>query len=184
LILTHDSEPWDHIVGVDPGETTGLCGIKLGPKVPSGAGIRSRIIRGDSIAGQVDQAATRELGRGGPWFQQEARLQRNLVGRLRAVAELWAIECLHLAIEDFTLRERTMERSLLSPVRMTAGVLALLEDADDLNVVVHLNSASDGKGTVNDLTLRRLGLYRAGMQHANDAARQAVLTLRKEVGNV
>jgi hypothetical protein len=112
-------------------------------------------------------------------------LQRNIAGRLRALAEQWdVVGCLHLAVEDFTLRERTMDRSLLSPVRMTAGILSLLEADDELNVVVHLNSASDGKGTVNDLTLRRLGLYRPGMGHAMDAARQAVLTLRKEVGSV
>lgn len=182
MILTHDSEPWHHMVGVDPGETTGFCAVNLPPS-SSGVPLRKRVLGAVVFMGQVDVGSNRELGRGGPWYQQEARLQRNIAGRLRAVAENWSVEgCLHLAIEDFTLRERTKDRSLLSPVRMTSGVLALLENDDDLNVVVHLNSAGDAKGTVTDTVLHRLGLYRAGMQHANDAARQAVLALRKEQG--
>ena len=183
MILTHDSEPWHHMVGMDPGETTGFCAIRFGPPYPPSAPLRKAIARGEVYMGQVEAGATREAGRGGPWFVQEARLQRNMAGRLRSLAEQWdVVGCLHLAVEDFTLRERTKDRSLLSPVRMTAGVLALLEHDDELNVVVHLNSASDGKGTVTDTVLHRLGLYRAGMQHANDAARQAVLALRKEQG--
>lgn len=179
VILTHDSEPWSHVVGIDPGETTGLFAIQL---AQSSRELRHRIARGRWHHGEVGVGETREAGRGASWWIQEARLQRNIVGRLRSLAASWEVaECLHVSIEDFILRERTKDRSLLSPVRMTSGILALLEEADDLNVVVHFNSTSDAKGTVTDVVLRRLGLYVPGMGHANDAARQAVITLRKEL---
>jgi len=182
MILDRDTEPFDHMVGVDPGETTGFCALRLGPVVNGGRGVRSRIIHGDVFMGQVNQDSIRSGNHAMPWYIQEARLQRNMAGRLEWLALSWGVDCLHLAIEDFSLRERTKDRSLLSPIRMTAGLLALLEASDSLNVVVHLNSASDGKGTVTDVVLRRLELYRPGLPHACDAARQAVLALRKEMG--
>lgn len=178
-ILSKDTEAWSHVVGIDPGETTGFCAIKLPPS-SSAMPLRKRLAGAVVHMGQVDMDAIRVFGL--PLFVKEAKLQRNMAGRLLALAEQWGVtDALHLAIEDFTLRERTMDRSLLSPVRMTSGMLALLESSDDLNVVVHLNSSGDAMGTVTDVVLERLGLYRAGMRHANDAARHAVLTMRKEL---
>lgn len=177
MILTHDSEQWDHVVGIDPGETTGLAAVRLS----DGRTLDTRVSLGERYLGQLKVGENRAGGRGGPWYLQEARLVRNLAGRLVSLAHRWQVaDCLHLAIEDFTLRERTMDRSLLSPVRLTSGLLALLEDCDDVNVVVHLNSAADAKSIVTDRVLKKLGLYVPGQQHARDAARHAVLALRKE----
>lgn len=177
MILTHDSEPWDHAVGIDPGETTGLCAIRLAP----GSRFTHRLRGAEVLRGQVETGSTRALGSGGPWWLREARTVRNIAGRILAVAERWEVsECLHLAIEDFILRESTQDRNLLSPVRITSGLLALFEDMDEVNVVVHFNQASNGKVGVPDPALKKLGLYIPGKGHSNDAARQAVLALRKE----
>lgn len=174
MILSYDSEPWDHVVGIDPGETTGIWAVKLG----AGRTLSSRLDGGAVFGGQLNVQA---LSTRYEWFAKEAQFVRSLHGRLVSLAEQWDVsECLHLAIEDFVVRERSMDRSLLSPVRLTAGLLALLEQEDELNVVVHLNSASDAKSTISDKTLKRLGVYRAGQPHQMDAARHALLVLRKE----
>lgn len=123
----------------------------------------------------------RQLGSGGPWWYKDARTARNIAGRILAVAQQWQVEdCVHVAIEDFILREHTQDRNLLSPVRVTAALLALFEDWDEINVVPHFNQASNGKVGVPDPALKKLGLYVPGQGHSNDAARQAILVLRNQ----
>ena len=116
---------------------------------------------------------------GMPWWVKEARAVRSIAGRIFAVAEQWGVlECCHVAIEDFIIREHTTDRNLLSPVRVTSGLLALFETMDDINVVAHFNQASNGKVGVPDPALKKLGFYVPGQTHSNDAARQAILVLR------
>lgn len=177
MLLVADSEPWDHAIGIDPGETTGLCAVRLAP----GSRFSHRVRGATVLRGQVRTGGNRQLGSGGPWWYTEARTVRNIAGRILAVAKQWGVEdCVHLAIEDFILQERTQERNLLSPVRITSGLLSLLEDMDEINVVVHFNLASNGKVGVPDPALKKLGFYEPGKAHSNDAARQAILVLRKE----
>lgn len=177
MLLLADSEPWDHAIGIDPGETTGLCAIRLAP----GSKFTHRLRGSTVLRGEVATGGNRTVGAGGPWWYREARTVRNITGRILAVAEQWDVsKCLHLAIEDFVLRESTQDRNLLSPVRITSGLLALFEEMDGVNVVPHFNQASNGKVGVPDPALKKLGLYVPGNGHSNDAARQAVLVLRKE----
>ena len=160
----------DHVVGIDPGDTTGLCAIRLG----GGRTLRERVVAGERFLGQW------EVERGNaPLHVSEARSQRALAERVVALARRWQVAEMNLAIEDFVVRERTQARSLLSPVRQTSGLLSLLEQSE-VSFVVFFNSASDGKSTISDKTLRQHGLYEAGWQHARDAGRQALLVLRKE----
>lgn len=176
MILLGDSEPWDHAIGVDPGETTGLCAIQLG----AGSVFSHRLRAGRVLRGQVGTGSSRALGSGTPWWFREARTVRSIAGRIFAVAEQWGVlECCHLAIEDFIIRENTTDRNLLSPVRITSGLLALFEEMEGINVVPHFNQASNGKVGVPDPALKKLGFYEPGQGHSNDAARQAIIVLRK-----
>jgi len=83
-----------------------------------------------------------------------------------------------LVIEDFILRERTKQRNLLSPVRLTAGLLQECLNWDRLCGLT-LQSSSDAKSVVTDERLKQLGLWQAGQQHARDACRHLALFLRK-----
>jgi hypothetical protein len=83
----------------------------------------------------------------------------------------------HVVIEDFLLRERTMERNLLSPVRFTAAFQVLLCQ-HQWRMKCVLQSPSD-KSVINDDRLRKLGLWAVGQQHARDALRHMMLWLRK-----
>lgn len=177
MILTHDSKEWSSVVGIDPGGTTGLCAVRLAGM--KGVPLADRLQLAQPWMAQ-EAIDTREKGLGAPLHVGEARIQHRIAELLVRLAADWGVGCLHLAIEDFVVRERTQDRSLLSPVRMTSGILSLLE-ASETPVVVHFNSASDAKSTISDKTLKRFGFYKAGKPHANDAARHALLVLRKEL---
>lgn len=103
---------------------------------------------------------------------EEHQLRTSLVtgGRLVGLS--------HLCVEDFILRERTSQRSLLSPVRITSGLYQELYGDSGFDFDWHVQSASD-KSVVSDELLRELNLYWPGKPHACDAARHLVLFLRK-----
>jgi hypothetical protein len=84
----------------------------------------------------------------------------------------------HLVCEDFILREHTMDRSLLSPVRITTGLFNNCAGMLGFDAHWHFQSPSD-KSTVTDSHLKDLGLWFPGKQHARDAARHLVLFLKK-----
>jgi hypothetical protein len=159
------------IVGIDPGETTGLCGIRLG----GGRNLRERVLSGMVFEGELPVA--RSIW--GTLLLDEAAFVRSLAGRLGSLCEAWHADVLTLAIEDFILQERTQARSLLSPVRLTSGLLALLNDDDEYNYFIVTNSANDAKHIVTDDVLKSHDLYFVGKPHARDAARHALLHLRK-----
>lgn len=83
-----------------------------------------------------------------------------------------------ISIEDFTLRERSKKRNLLSPVRLTSGVLAVLEGDDRSWFVGKPQSPSNAKTTMTDDRLRAHGLWVPGKPHARDALRHLVLAMR------
>lgn len=83
-----------------------------------------------------------------------------------------------LVIEDFILRERTKQRNLLAPVRLTAGLVQEVLRSDKL-IGITLQSASDAKSVVTDERLKALGLWQVGQQHARDAIRHLALFLRR-----
>lgn len=83
--------------------------------------------------------------------------------------------------EDFKLRERTMNSSLLSPVRLTSKVEMLLHrDVTEFNTVwLDPQSASDAKSTATDERMRNWGLWQPGKPHATDALRHLLVSLRR-----
>ena len=88
-----------------------------------------------------------------------------------------------IVIEDFILRERTKDRSLLSPVRLTSAIVQEVLRSEKL-IGLTLISSSDSKSAITDDRLRALGLWIVGKQHARDACRLLALFLRKlDVGN-
>jgi hypothetical protein len=91
-----------------------------------------------------------------------------------------------IVVEDFILRLGTKDRSLLSPVRLTAMLeygLSVDSDLMDLLPIV-LQSPSDAKSTITDDRLKLAGMWIRGLPHARDATRHLLLYLRKLDGGI
>lgn len=87
-------------------------------------------------------------------------------------------DLLVVVIEDFILQMLQMDRSLLSPVRISARFEDRLRDT---RLPWIKQSASDAKRVITDARLRDWGLLRGGHaeRHARDAQRHGILALRK-----
>lgn len=177
MIVFGDREPrWVSVFTVDPGERTGwawLCyersrlatdgahgAVKIGLELSY-----AMCMQGEMPSVKEDEA-TDEIRR---------YVRRSSERAASHVATDVSTVCI---IEDFTLRERTMDSSLLSPVRLGAKV-AYGMYLDE--VPVYWQSPSDAKSTITDDRLQRWGLWRKGAPHANDAMRHLILWLRKEI---
>lgn len=81
-------------------------------------------------------------------------------------------------IEDFNLRTFRKDRDLLSPVRLTAAIGAIIwKEGRDY----HVQSANDAMNTCSDARLREWRMYdpTGSLEHARDADRHAILFLMK-----
>lgn len=100
----------------------------------------------------------------------------NELGQIRQVSgllEIWPKAA--LVIEDFTLRKFNRDEEFLSPVRVGRGILQEELLHGSVGRIPFLQEPSMAIDTVTDPRLKRAGLYRPGMEHANDAARHAAL---------
>lgn len=121
----------------------------------------------DSLFGLEDQVVSRLL-------DGAQRLHARVPGGLT-----------HVVIEDFIVRIRTQDRSLLSPVRITAMLYYALNHhephmlvPDELSVSVHMQQPGI-MSTVSDEQLERLGVYWRGQEHARAATKHLVVFLRR-----
>lgn len=90
-----------------------------------------------------------------------------------------------VVIEDFLIRlggrGASSARSGISPARISAGLVAWLEVMEwdvDHGVHLKLQQASNAKGVITDPRLKQLGMWIPGKEHARDALRHAVLSVR------
>jgi len=181
------------VFAVDPGQTTGWAWCLLGHKE-----IRERGVEGSIAAALRARSGTQLADRRWAWGQipchytggteaigvDEWQAAEQLISTMEMCGEMGdrisggAVPAITaVVVEDFVLRQRTMTRDLLSPVRLTAAFYVLMCQ-HRWRFSVHLQSASD-KATINDERLKRLGLWAKGEQHARDANRHLALYLRK-----
>lgn len=174
------------IFTVDPGETNGWAWAVVGRKEIESVGITEALV-----------AAMRKEGSGLSRFQwgqmavqepddpkSETECATQLWNRLEALSEMGSSlsrgavpHVTDLVIEDFILRARTMDRSLLSPVRMTSK-LEQMAHCSPLWMRYTMHSSSDSKSVITDDRLKRWNLWVPGQKHARDAIRLLVLRLR------
>lgn len=85
-----------------------------------------------------------------------------------------------VVIEDFLLRKKSMDRELLSPVRLTAALEYAVEE-QAMQMTLHRQQPSEAKTGADDERLKRWNLYKraGGQQHARDADRHAIIFLKK-----
>lgn len=159
------------VFAVDPGENTGWACLWWDPEMLWDP---TKPIQLSHVAWRAGTVS------GGTEHEQAALVLRHL-RKYGSGAEGSA-----LVIEDFVLRKMvTMDRNLLSPVRMTAmlefscwrGLTCL--DGELRRWEASRQSASDAKGVMTDGRLRDLHMYAEGPDHARDAVRHAALHLRK-----
>lgn len=169
------------ILGVDPGETTGLMWFDIEPEdlrvVRFAEGGEARFYREMMDMGRIGWREIRcwDLSQD-TFLHAEWEVARKIVqGAVKISAD-------RVVSEDFTLRKGTKSRDLLSPVRLVSSMFAELQRVS-LPVQLHLQDASI-KSNVDDDTLKRLGLWFEGQQHARDAARHVVYYVRRYRDNI
>lgn len=114
----------------------------------------------------------------------EIRHTDYLMARIRQVGV--GGEGLCVVVEDFIVRRMAMERTFLSPVRVTEQLRWALHrgQREPDGVFRHrrlpdLQSPSDAKSTVTDNRLKLWQMWLAGADHPRDATRHALLWLRR-----
>lgn len=173
---------------VDPGMDTGwawTCFLGEMPTPPRGGVISN------SGSGSMKRLAVRqgEIPTRGDWKEEAAGAKE--IWQLMCRAHSFAVDCAgassfdHLlcvvVVEGFSLRERTREKSLLSPVRLTSGLHQMLFLNPDTWDEVEEQSPSD-KSIITDEILEAEGVYLPGKPHSNDAHRHRLLWERKRLG--
>ena len=164
-----------YCVGYDPGDTTGWGVLRLDFAKLLELGFAGLALRGgpDALAWDC-----------GEFRASENHMADQMVGLLRGVwmdgefGEGEDSDVLAVSVEDFILQMLSSDRSLLSPVRVTA---AFNYARRAVPVPVTRFSASDAKKVVTDERLRAFNLFPPGSKHERDALRQAVLVARKMV---
>ena len=162
-MTTREHDPDDlTVIGIDPGETTGVAIITV-PRASIYNGQPGSISQhwpfevSGSITGQVIAicAKAREIGGlNGPYP---------------------AIQC-----EGFRLRTEVTGPEVLMPVRIEAALRFAVETgraSDSLMPPCQLPGSA--KGTITDERLKLWGLWTPGSDHKRDATRQAILLIRR-----
>jgi hypothetical protein len=167
------------IVGIDPGTHTGVAWALVSVRQVKELGWKRALAacRSDQVR---ERWAMYEVA--GSTEDRSVDQLLELLDRFRyfsSVASAGRIsEISHIVTEDFILRERTMERSLLSPVRITEKLEYALHSSGSSSTLSRY-SAADAKTIVTDERLKRWGLYDPKSKHARDALRQLIMKMRE-----
>lgn len=137
------------IVGVDPGETAGVCRIEAWQHAYDNE-LRTFA---NSTMWQLNRRRTRKL------LESHVDLPPGST----------------IAAERYTITARTARLTRQPAALEFIGVLREICEDRELNFV--LQPKSDAAKLGNDTVLKQLGWYIPGWDHANDGARQALLAL-------
>jgi hypothetical protein len=164
------------VIAIDPGGTTGWSRMVVHPEALSNPDV--------SVLEHIEHHMNGEIRAIPPALAGKVaalnlkREERRCVNALmRDVMYPWFGAA--VVIEDFLLRKKSMDRELLSPVRLTAALEYAVEE-QEMHMTLHLQQPSE-KEAASDDRLKRWKLYvrAGGMQHARDADRHAIIFLKK-----
>jgi len=150
------------VFAVDPGETTGWAVVSVPPE--------SLLDRSINLLEDMEFDCGQLTG------SEDAQAER--------LCDLAITFDGPVIIEDFTLRQFRMDRSLLSPVRVTAKLeydiyLVNKDVGKESQIRIKKQQPSLAKSTATDARLKEWGLWEVGAPHARDAIRHAVTFLRR-----
>jgi hypothetical protein len=165
------------VISIDPGGVTGWSVMEVHPEalVDTDVSILDNILNRDN--GQV-----RAMPVEGPKKPKVRELSREERACVRAILNDVILRYPNAAvvIEDFILRRASMDRELLSPVRLTAALEWAIDDLPE-RYELFRQTPAEAKQLATDDRLKNWGLYQraGGMQHARDADRHSITFLRK-----
>lgn len=181
------------LVAIDPGGTTGWAAVRMHREdVVGGLLLSASFWEGRRDAASLFSGQVESLMSGVPSVHHGeqkavARMQHIIqvieeagISAASALSDGSAACATHVVVEDFIVRQGTMDRSLLSPVRLTSMLFDRLQSSDR-TYTFHLQSPSDAKSTISDSHLKSLGLYVRGQEHARDATRHMLTALRRYI---
>lgn len=165
-----------YVAGFDPGKATGWAALRLDWEKLVGDGFTALALGG------ADE--DRFAWRAGEFLGSENYIADQMMALLRGMWSEgdWEAGTLSdgfvVGVEDFILQMLSMDRDLLSPVRITA---AFDYAGRRLPMPRLMHSAGDAKKVVTDERLHRWNLWTPGPDHPRDATRHAVVVARKFV---
>lgn len=168
------------IFAIDPGGTTGWSAglFEGGGKLVD---IVGRSVNPPAMSGRDLNSSSRRIV-GGQLEGSEKDQVERLVHLWQRMVQAWSPSRAILVSEDFRLRGRGSDATLLSPVRILQR-LEVAHEQGRFHPAFELvkQQPSEAKGAVNDALLKSMGIYYRGEKHRRDAARHMVLRLMKEL---
>lgn len=153
-----------HVIGIDPGGTTGWCRITI-PRASVFDGARSEILSWETgeITG-TEPEQVRKIG----WLARSAQGLAYKTGPA-------------LVVEDWTIEPmaRTTDPASLSPIRIGAMLVYAGERHELGDSSVTFQDRALAKGTCTDERLKEWGMWPKGSSHERDATRHAITALRR-----
>lgn len=164
------------VVAVDPGQTTGMARAVVVVETVLSLGVPAAIAE----SARFDMFHTFQVPTSSGKRSLALRELEAVSNQMQWIRHLDSRTRHHVdevVIEDFLLRQRTMDRSLLSPVRLTAMLQGMLMEDTGVDVRTCLQQPSAAKSVVKDERLKKWGMWIQGQQHARDACRHLALRL-------
>lgn len=153
-----------HVIGIDPGGTTGWCRLTI-PRLSIFGRDNGEIIEWEY----------------GEFSGDEYKQAYEIAGLTRATQSLAYKIGPALVVEDWTIEpvNRTTDRASLSPIRIGAMLVYAQRRGDLADGTVTFQDRSLAKGHMTDERLEAVGLYTKGSDHVRDATRHALTALRR-----
>jgi hypothetical protein len=163
------------VMGVDPGQTTGV------------------VVTSDECFDEIKKCGFVEHVEGncGHCWYEEVKSQPPVLGYIHSSERAAVLRLSGLVVEaspdvivmeDFILytwRSLSSARTGLSPVRIGVGLSIWLEDVLEYEGRCVYQLAAQAKSVFTDDRLRRRGFWIKGSAHCRDAARHALLAVRR-----
>ena len=161
------------VIGIDPGVTTGLSVMVVSDMKK---GVEDVMAWGSDQISYGGSGNVKDLYSGDEDFPEQEISRKIAAGILR-----WGkYNEVHVAIEDFIIRQQNSTRDFLAPVRITAGIMQAIYQ-QGVEVKLTFQSPSDAKGTCTDERMDLWGfpIKTQKDRHSRDADRHSILLLRK-----
>lgn len=163
------------IVGVDPGITTGVAFLWFD---------EDHIDVSKATLFSGFQVSTGGSGQLEDFIGSGPLATASLCAKIGSAIKKFAAHSLqtYISIENFELRNRTMDKDLLSPVLVIGGLVqTLAEDIEENEWKLTFQTASQAKTTCTNERMKKwldLNVEKRSIRHLLDAARHAALTCR------
>lgn len=157
-----------HVIGIDPGGTTGWTRLTV-PRAALYGADTPTILEWDF----------------GEFAGDEVQQVYNIATLAREVQSLSYRIGPALVVEDWTVDPsfRSADPATLSPVRIAFGLRVAAEKKFCGDACIVLQNRALAKSTATDDRLRKWGLYTTGSDHIRDATRHALTALRRARAN-